>query len=367
MSTTNPLLTLEQAICWPRSGHEFDKVYRYLFLHPEDLFTIPPNRSWSIGHQIVYHGNVNLLQRVLALYREDQIDIHTLSKDGKTLLDVAVVQKSKFKTMYDYVEHLYLQDDLIRAAKQQDWRLINDILDKHPKLANEKPPYSTYFLLHYVIQNGTKDLLENLIDAYKFEMNVLSSNQETLIDMAKRLGKDDMCSIIESLSRERGLLSSRDEYSRRSDLRNTSMPTKFSSVPSPIKASSTSTPPSSLPYPLTDPFAGTGIVTLTLSGDFEVISASNMHLSGSNLLTTVKPTDDSLPEKPVMRNLTCPLTNNVFKDPVVASDGQTYERAAITKYVQLHHCSPITGVPMNAVFRENTEIKQMIQSLKKKE
>ncbi|CAF3749652.1 unnamed protein product, partial [Rotaria sp. Silwood1] len=48
----------------------------------------------------------------------------------------------------------------------------------------------------------------------------------------------------------------------------------------------------------------------------------------------------------------------------IASDGQTYEREAITEWVNLYHCSPMTGAPMTTTFKENTELKQIIQSMR---
>ncbi|CAF2711254.1 unnamed protein product [Rotaria sp. Silwood2] len=45
MSSRDVLLTLDTVLCWARSGHESDKVYRFIFLHPEDLFTIPKGRT----------------------------------------------------------------------------------------------------------------------------------------------------------------------------------------------------------------------------------------------------------------------------------------------------------------------------------
>ena len=38
----------------------------------------------------------------------------------------------------------------------------------------------------------------------------------------------------------------------------------------------------------------------------------------------------------------CPITNEVMEDPVVAMDGFTYERQAITTWFQRHDTSPMT-------------------------
>ena len=44
--------------------------------------------------------------------------------------------------------------------------------------------------------------------------------------------------------------------------------------------------------------------------------------------------------------LACPLTKQVMRDPVVAGDGYTYERAAIEHWLGQHSISPITKQPL---------------------
>lgn len=46
-------------------------------------------------------------------------------------------------------------------------------------------------------------------------------------------------------------------------------------------------------------------------------------------------------------NLICPITLEVFKDPVIIEDGNTYEREAILKYLNNNNLSPITREPVN--------------------
>ena len=54
-----------------------------------------------------------------------------------------------------------------------------------------------------------------------------------------------------------------------------------------------------------------------------------------------------------------------MEDPVVAGDGRTYERAAITRWLQTGRLlSPLTGLPLpNRVIHENTSMKLLIQAL----
>jgi hypothetical protein len=60
-----------------------------------------------------------------------------------------------------------------------------------------------------------------------------------------------------------------------------------------------------------------------------------------------RPSSDDVRVTPSM---CCPITTEVFCDPVVASDGKTYERAAITKWFVAYgnSSSPCTGQPMSS-------------------
>lgn len=48
-------------------------------------------------------------------------------------------------------------------------------------------------------------------------------------------------------------------------------------------------------------------------------------------------------EKNVIEAFICPITLEKFKEPVIASDGHTYERAAILRWFEHHDTSPRTG------------------------
>ena len=54
-----------------------------------------------------------------------------------------------------------------------------------------------------------------------------------------------------------------------------------------------------------------------------------------------KPLAAETPEEP--SELTCPITNEIMTDPVFTEDGQTYERAAIERWLSTHSTSPLTG------------------------
>eukprot|EP00727_Mastigamoeba_balamuthi_P007218 m51a1_g3116 putative wd40 repeat-containing protein (775) ;mRNA; f:170913-174845 len=60
-----------------------------------------------------------------------------------------------------------------------------------------------------------------------------------------------------------------------------------------------------------------------------------------------KPPPESKDEPVVLpRDFVCPITLQIMEDPVVAPDGFTYEREAISKWLAGHCTSPMTGAPM---------------------
>ena len=58
----------------------------------------------------------------------------------------------------------------------------------------------------------------------------------------------------------------------------------------------------------------------------------------------------------------CPISKEIMKDPVIASDGHTYERANIEAYLKQHNKSPVTGVGMDHSFVfPNHSVKKLIE------
>jgi len=60
-------------------------------------------------------------------------------------------------------------------------------------------------------------------------------------------------------------------------------------------------------------------------------------------------------------HMLCPITRAVFFDPVVASDGHTYERCAIETWLHKHKTSPVTRKPIS-ILRDNDGLKSLIAS-----
>ncbi|CAF3190198.1 unnamed protein product [Rotaria sp. Silwood2] len=64
----------------------------------------------------------------------------------------------------------------------------------------------------------------------------------------------------------------------------------------------------------------------------------------------------------ILSTLKCPITLELFVDPVVANDGHTYERSAIIKWVKNHsRTSPITRQTINIdQLKPNRVVKQLV-------
>jgi hypothetical protein len=62
--------------------------------------------------------------------------------------------------------------------------------------------------------------------------------------------------------------------------------------------------------------------------------------------------------------LCCPITHEVFQDPVLAADGVTYERSAIAHWLSGHDTSPMTNTPLlNKDIQPNNLVKAIVKEL----
>jgi hypothetical protein len=58
----------------------------------------------------------------------------------------------------------------------------------------------------------------------------------------------------------------------------------------------------------------------------------------------------------------CPITQVVMVDPVLGSDGRSYERSAITEWLRTHNTSPLTREVMTAeTLKPNYALRSLIQ------
>lgn len=73
----------------------------------------------------------------------------------------------------------------------------------------------------------------------------------------------------------------------------------------------------------------------------------------SNLLRGMKIRDEFI----------CPITYELMREPVVASDGHTYEKHAIEKWLKTNFTSPRSGEPMDPILIPNINLKKLIQDI----
>ena len=58
--------------------------------------------------------------------------------------------------------------------------------------------------------------------------------------------------------------------------------------------------------------------------------------------------------------LRCPITLSTFLDPVIASDGHTYERAGIMEWMKHNTTSPLTREALTPALTPNPEILEQV-------
>ena len=60
----------------------------------------------------------------------------------------------------------------------------------------------------------------------------------------------------------------------------------------------------------------------------------------------------------------CPITHELMDDPVVLTDGFSYNRTAIIQWLTIRMVSPMTGNPVANALMPNTVLKVMINNWK---
>ena len=64
-----------------------------------------------------------------------------------------------------------------------------------------------------------------------------------------------------------------------------------------------------------------------------------------------------------LERLQCPITRDLMEDPVIAEDGYTYERSAITRWINDNGTSPLTRIPLRvSELRPNRAVEELIDA-----
>lgn len=67
-------------------------------------------------------------------------------------------------------------------------------------------------------------------------------------------------------------------------------------------------------------------------------------------------------EKEVPKHFTCPISLIIMQDPVIGTDGNSYERIEIEQWLEKHSTSPLTNEPMAKMLIPNRQLKEAIAS-----
>jgi len=63
----------------------------------------------------------------------------------------------------------------------------------------------------------------------------------------------------------------------------------------------------------------------------------------------------------IPENFTCPISYEIMLDPVITSNGSTYDRKNISEWLIKHKTDPLTRVPINTVLTPNNLLKKIIR------
>ena len=67
---------------------------------------------------------------------------------------------------------------------------------------------------------------------------------------------------------------------------------------------------------------------------------------------------------PEFEELSCPITGELFCDPVVAADGHSYERVAFARWMNERQVSPLTNLPLKSTnVVPNTALKKLVEAI----
>lgn len=72
---------------------------------------------------------------------------------------------------------------------------------------------------------------------------------------------------------------------------------------------------------------------------------SFLNQSNTNMVQTT--TNESSSLNAIIQSITCPITNDIMKEPMLGTDGHTYEKSAILEWLSRNPISPQTRQPMN--------------------
>ncbi|CAF1049058.1 unnamed protein product [Rotaria sordida] len=279
---------------------QYDLIYRTLLAKSEYLTLIPDNDNYSILHYLVMYGLLDLFNKVIAIPNIRFILLtKTATKPQKDILQIANENQTKSSThkkLYDTIDRLVTMDKFVEYGKNNQINECRKMLQQDEDLANLKPPYRKYYLIHHLAFADNKNAFDQLRSMCNFDMKLLTNDKKTASEVAFEHNHTRFATYLESLSPEMRAI--REQHDKEKDKRNQAK----------IKRD-------------------------------EQVEKEILTTGGNNMLDC----------------FTCPLTKEIFHDPVVLSDGFTYERSAIQQWLDLgNRRSPMTNIELTNVTLEKS-------------
>ncbi|CAF0907087.1 unnamed protein product [Adineta ricciae] len=388
-----------------KNNYRWEKVVSAISTHPEWLTRIPAGRRWTMLHQIVYGGNVSHLNEILALeISNEEFRLLYKALDDKTVREVASERAHLYPQMLRRIERLVAIDQLLNNARDSKWELVKQFLHQQADIVNEKPPYRKYYLAHYLAYTGQLEIFQELREICIFRLD-LFADHKTINRVARENNHIEFAEYVEQLCPDIN------------EITEESNPTTPSATDE--ESAHATTNPFQLNHPL---FDDSGLMIFALNSN----SIGNvLSLSSSSLLNTNNHPDSAanyyhdqysasaasnathsqsnsshsehdnakkskayIPpsmtdeqqaqyEKAIIENMkklpahnsftsaiTCCITKEIFREPVLAADGFTYEREAILNWFEQSSRSPMTNEELeNKELKHNHAMKSILRSL----
>jgi hypothetical protein len=301
-SNTQGPLSLEEVYDVVKRNEQahYDLVYRTLLVKSQYLTEIPNNEKYSILHYLVINGALDLFTKVIAIPNIRFILLtKTLTKPSQDILEIAKENKGKskdYKELYKQINQLVEMDKFVEYAKGNETEKCKEMLQQDRNLANKKPPYRKYYLIHHLAYANNKDAFDQLRQLCQFDYTLLTSDQKTAAEVAIEQHHTRFAHYLESLSPEMRAI--REQHQQEKQKQN----------------------------------------QIQVKND-DQLEKQIISTGGNNMLDC----------------FTCPLTREIFRDPVILSDGFTYEREAIQSWLNLgHRRSPMTNMEL-----ANTDLEKL--------
>jgi len=282
----------------------YDLVYRTLLAKSDYLTIIPNKGDYSILHYLVLHGALDLFNKVIAIPNIRFILLtKSATKPGKDILQISNENRTKsnnHKKLYQTIDRLVQMDKFVEYAKSNRTNECKKMLEIDEDLANQKPPYRKFYLIHHLAYANNREAFDQLRSLCHFNMKLLTSGQKTASEVAFEENHKDFAQYLESLSPEMRAI--REQHQKEKQLQK----------------------------------------QVEIKHD-DQLEKHIITTGGDNMLDC----------------FTCPLTKEIFHDPVVLSDGFTYERSAIQKWLDLgNKRSPMTNIELTNVELEKLFTKE---------